>query len=221
MKKMKAMILAAGRGVRMKPLTDSVPKPLVRIHGKPLIQYHIEALKQAGITDIVINVSYMAGRVKGYLEHGQRFGVNIQYSPEKQPLEMAGGIIQALPLLGNEPFIVVSADIWTEYDYAALPKNPTGMAHIVLVDNPPDHPQGDFGLRDNIVLETADKRYTFGGIGVYRPELFDGLESSVMTIGPIFREAIPKKLITGEVFNGRWHNVGSLQQVKALNTSYA
>lgn len=218
---MKAMILAAGRGVRMRPLTDSIPKPLVRIHGKPLIQYHVEALAKAGVTDLVINVSHMAGRIKGYLENGHRFGVNISYSFEKQPLEMAGGIIQALPLLGDQPFIVVSADIWTEFDYATLPKEPKEMAHLVLVANQPDHPNGDFGLQDHLVSETSGTRYTFGGIGIYRPELFHGLEQGVMTIGPVLHEAIPKKLVTGEVFAGRWHNVGNLQQVKALNASYA
>lgn len=218
---MKAMILAAGRGVRMRPLTDSIPKPLVRIHGKPLIQYHVEALAKAGITELVINVSHMAGRIKGYLENGHRFGVNIVYSFEKQPLEMAGGIIQALPLLGDQPFMVISADIWSEYDYAALPRDPTGMAHIVLVENRPEHPDGDFGLQDNYIIETANNRFTFGGIGIYRPELFHGLEQGVMTIGPVLREAIPKKLVTGEIFKGRWHNVGNLQQVKTLNASYA
>lgn len=215
------MILAAGRGVRMRPLTDSIPKPLVRIHGKPLIQYHVEALANAGVTDLVINVSHMAGRIKGYLENGKRFGVNIQYSFEKQPLEMAGGIIQALPLLGEQPFIVISADIWSEFDYASLPAEPKGLAHLVLVENQPEHPHGDFGLQDNLITETGDQRYTFGGIGVYRPELFHGLEHGIMTIGPVLREAIPKKLVTGEVFTGSWHNVGNLQQVKALNASYA
>lgn len=218
---MKAMILAAGRGVRMRPLTDSIPKPLVRIQSKPLIQYHVEALAKAGITDLVINVCHMAGRIKGYLDDGRRFGVNIQYSLEKQPLEMAGGIIQALPLLGDKPFMVVSADIWTDFDYANLTLEPGKMAHLVLVNNPPEHPLGDFGLRDNLVIEATSERYTFGGIGMYHPELFHGLEPGVMTIGPVLREALPKQLVTGELFTGRWHNVGSLQQVKALNTSYA
>ncbi|MBY0544766.1 MAG: nucleotidyltransferase family protein [Gammaproteobacteria bacterium] len=218
---MKAMILAAGRGVRLRPLTDSIPKPLIRIHGKPLIQYHVEALAAAGITDLVINVSHMAGRIKGYLEDGHRFGVNIQYSFEKQPLEMAGGIIQALPLLGKDPFIVISADIWTDFDYAKLPNRPSKLAHVVLANNPDENPDGDFGLDKNYLTEGDTARYTFGGIGVYAPELFDGLEQGVMTIGPILREAIPKKLVTGEHFTGRWHNVGSLQQVKALNATYA
>lgn len=218
---MKAMILAAGRGVRMRPLTDSLPKPLIRIHGKPLIQYHIEALATAGITEIVINVSHMAGRIKGYLEDGKRFGVNIQYSFEKTPLEMAGGIIQALPLLGEQPFIVISADIWSNYQYSNLLQQPGKMAHIVLVNNPEENPDGDFGLESGFVTEQKkDASYTFGGIGVYRPELFYGLEQSVMTIGPILREATPKQLVTGELFTGRWHNVGNLQQVKALNAAY-
>ncbi|NNM58637.1 MAG: nucleotidyltransferase family protein [Legionellales bacterium] len=217
---MKAMILAAGRGVRMRPLTDSLPKPLIRIHGKPLIQYHIEALAAAGVTEIVINVSHMAGRIKGYLEDGKRFGVNIQYSFEKHPLEMAGGIIQALPLLGDQPFIVISADIWTDYQYSHLPHQPEKMAHLVLVNNPEENPAGDFSLVGGVVTEPNQDAYTFGGIGVYRPELFHGLEQSVMTIGPILREAIPKHLVTGEIFAGRWHNVGNLQQVKALNAAY-
>lgn len=216
------MILAAGRGVRLRPLTDTIPKPLIRIHGKPLIQYHIEALANAGVTDVVINVSHLAGRIKGYLEDGRRFGVNIQYSFEKQPLEMAGGIIQALPLLGNDPFIVISADIWTDFDYAKLPNRPNGLAHVVLAHNPEENPQGDFGLEKGYLTENEDMpRYAFGGIGVYAPELFDGLEQDVMTIGPILRAAIPKKLITGELFTGRWHNVGNLQQVKMLNAAYA
>lgn len=217
---MKAMILAAGRGVRMRPLTDTVPKPLVRIHSKPLIQYHIEALAKAGVTEIVINVCHMGGRIRGYLQDGSRFGVHITYSIESQPLEMAGGVIKALPLLGDAPFIVISADIWSDYDYAKLPSQLKGMAHLVLTDNPPEHPNGDFGLVDGYVTMEDTNRLTFGGIGVYAPELFDGLEVAPMTIGPILREAIPKKLITGEQFSGRWHNVGSLQQVKALNSSY-
>lgn len=218
---MKAMILAAGRGLRMRPLTDTIPKPLVRIHGKPLIQYHVEALAAAGITDIIINVSHLAGRIKGYLENGHRFGVNIHYSIEKQPLEMAGGIIQALPLLGDTPFIVISADIWTDYNLSHLAKAPEGMAHIVLVENPSDRQIGDFSLQNNLIIKPNEHSYTFAGLGVYRPELFHGLEQTMMTIGPVLDEAIPKKLITGEIFRGRWFNVGNLQQVKMLNMSYA
>ncbi len=214
---MKAMILAAGRGVRMRPLTDTLPKPLVRIHSKPLIQYHIEALAKIGVTDIIINISHMGGRIRGYLENGSRFGVKITYSFEPQALEMAGGIIQALPLLGEDPFIVISADILTSFDFSTLPTQPKGLAHIVLTSNTSEHPEGDFGLSNGYLTLTGGERLTFAGIGVYKPELFQNLEPGVMTIGPVLREAIPKQLVTGEHYQGRWHNVSTLTQVKELN----
>lgn len=165
------MILAAGRGERMRPLTDHTPKPLLQAGGRPLIAYHILALAAAGFCDVVINHAHLGTQIEQALGDGSRFGVSIHYSPEGQALETGGGIFRALPLLGPGPFLVVNGDIWTDYDYTRLPSEPAGLAHLVLVDNPPHHPRGDFALAGQRVETEGPALLTFSGIGVYRPEL--------------------------------------------------
>lgn len=219
---MRAMILAAGRGERMKGLTDKTPKPLLRIGDKYLIEYAIDSLKRAGINEIVINVSWHANVVKAALGDGKQFGVTLVYSEEPERLDTGGGITKALPLLGQEPFLVVSADIITDYPMKNLPRQPQGLAHLVLVDNPPFHPYGDFGLKGKHVDILSAPAYTFANIGVYRPELFDGCEVEVFPLSKLLFSAIRQHHITGEYYKGIWYNVGTpedLQHAQQLNLS--
>lgn len=212
---MKAMILAAGRGERMRPLTDTCPKPLLRVAGKMLIEYQIEALADAGIDEMVINHAWLGKQIETALGTGQRYGVRLHYSREASALETAGGIIQALPLLG-ECFIVVNADIWTDYPFAQLSGTPDTLAHLVMVDNPPQHPQGDFALHDKLVDE-SEPRLTFSGIGVYRAALFAGLARGVRPLGPLLREAMRQGKVSGEHYRGRWVDVGTPQRLAELD----
>ncbi|MDH5573461.1 MAG: nucleotidyltransferase family protein, partial [Gammaproteobacteria bacterium] len=173
---MKAMILAAGRGERMRPLTDHTPKPLLQVGGQALIEYHIKALIKAGINEIVINYAWLGQQIEQKLGDGKRYGARICYSPETpQALETAGGIIQALPLLGINPFMVINGDIWCDYPLIQLPDEPQGLAHLVLVQNPEHNPQGDFSFNGKTLAVEGENKFTFSGIGVYRPELFAGL----------------------------------------------
>lgn len=215
---MRAMILAAGRGERMRPLTDSCPKPLLQVGGKALIEYHIEALARADCREIVINHAWLGEQLENYLGDGTRYGVRLQYSREGTALETAGGIIQALPLLGEAPFIVVNGDIWTDYPLAGLPTQPAGLAHLVLVDNPPQHPEGDFVLRDHRVL-AEDKRgkLTFSGIAVYQPALFTGLTPGVRPLAPLLRQAMQQQQVSGEHYTGRWFDIGTPQRLTELD----
>lgn len=211
---MKAMILAAGRGERMRPLTDEQPKPWLDVAGKPLIVHHIESLAAAGLTEIVINLAWKGEVLAEGLGDGSRYGVRIRYSREEPAaLETAGGIVQALPLLGAEPFVVVNGDVWTDFPYARL-REPAGLAHLVLVDNPPHHPQGDFGLSEGRV--SGEPRYTFSGIGVYRPELFGGLPPGPQRLGPLLREAAAQGQISGEHYRGHWYDIGTPQRLRDL-----
>ncbi len=213
---MRAMILAAGRGVRMGDLTRDVPKPLLKIAGKYLIEYSIEALAKFGIKDIVINLRYRGEQIQAALGAGERYGVNLHYSEEKEALETGGGVFQALPLLGSEPFIVVSSDVITAYPLEQLPKNPTGLAHLVLVDNPDFHPQGDFCIIDNYLAMTGAEKFTFGNIGVYRPELFSECEPGFFRLGDLIKRKIANQQITGEHYTGFWHNLGTPEQLAEL-----
>ncbi|HHM06525.1 MAG TPA: nucleotidyltransferase family protein [Gammaproteobacteria bacterium] len=207
---MKAMILAAGRGERMRPLTNTLPKPLLTVAGKPLIHYHIEALRAAGITRLVINLAYRGAQIQAALGDGSRFGVQIQYSHEgPQPLETGGGILHALALLGDQPFIVVNGDIWTNYSYARLPARPPGLAHLVLVDNPPHNPQGDFALRQGRVHDGDGVRLTYSGIGVYRPELFSSCAAGRFPLAPLLRRAIARGRVSAEHYTGTWFDIGT------------
>lgn len=220
---MRAMILAAGRGERMKALTDKTPKPLLRVGGnKYLIEYAIENIKRAGIDEIVVNISWHAEAIRKALGDGKQYGVTLVYSEEPERLETGGGITKALPLLGREPFLVVSADIITDYPIKQLPQQPQGLAHLVLVDNPPFHPHGDFGLNGKQVDVLSAPAYTFANIGVYRPELFDGCVADVFPLSKLLFPAIRKQQITGEYYKGVWYNVGTpedLQHAQQLKLS--
>lgn len=216
---MKAMILAAGRGERMRPLTDATPKPLLKAAGKALIEYHLENLAAAGVADLVVNLSHLGSQIRAALGDGSRYGVSIRYSDEGVPaLETGGGILQALPLLGPDPFIVVNGDIWTDYCYADLPADPDGRAHLVMVANPGHHPQGDFVLSDGRVrTEGPGGRYTFSGVGVYRPELFAGRTAGRFPLAPLLREAMAADQVSGEYYGGHWLDVGTPQRLRDLD----
>lgn len=215
---MKAMILASGRGERMRPLTDGTPKPLLEAGGKPLIQYHIEALGAAGIRQIVINHAWLGEMFVARLGDGRAYGAEILYSAEGEvPLETGGGIKRALPLLGADPFLVVNADIYTDFDFRRLPAQPLGRAHIVLVKNPPHHPQGDFALDDTLVSETGGNRYTYSGIGVFTPELFQDSPSGAFPLAPLLRRAMGQGQVTGEIYRGTWFDIGTPDRLALLN----
>ncbi len=211
---MRGMILAAGRGERMGALTQGIPKPLLRVAGRYLIEYSINALTKIGVRDIVINISYKCEQIKMALGNGARYGAVIHYSEESEALETGGGIFQALPLLGNEPFMVLSCDVITDYPLQNLPNNPEKLAHLVLVDNPPYHPQGDFSLDGQRVHCGNAPTFSFGNIGIYRPELFAHCKPGKFRLGHLLREAIMKQQVTGEYFKGLWHNLGTPEQLE-------
>jgi MurNAc alpha-1-phosphate uridylyltransferase len=215
---MKAMLLAAGRGERMRPLTDHTPKPLLRVGGQTLIGHHITALARAGFRELVINHAHLGAQLVAALGDGSDYGVHIDYSPEPPgALETGGGIFHALPLLGAGPFAVVNADIWTEFDFAALPRQPDGLAHLVLVDNPPHHRQGDFALRNGRVSADGAPRLTFSGIGVYRPALFDGCPGGPFPLAPLLRRALAAGPVSGERYCGTWFDIGTPERLAAAN----
>lgn len=215
---MKAMILAAGRGERMRPLTDSTPKPLLEAGGRRLIEYHLAGLAAAGITDIVINHARLGEQIEARLGDGARYGVRIAYSAEGDaPLETGGGIHRALPLLGAAPFVVVNGDVWTDFPYQGLPAEPDGLAHLVLVDNPGHHPDGDFVLENGRLQAEGSGRLTFSGIGVYRPELFADSEPGTFPLAPLLRRAMLEGAVTGEYYAGRWVDVGTPERLQALD----
>ncbi|HMI38019.1 MAG TPA: nucleotidyltransferase family protein [Steroidobacteraceae bacterium] len=212
------MLLAAGRGERLRPLTDQTPKPLLEVRGKPLIVWHLEALARAGVREVVINLSWLGGRIRAAVGEGGRFGLKIHYSEEPAaPLEAGGGIFQALPLLGAAPFLVVNSDTYTDIDFSRLTIAPAALAQLVLVPNPEHHPLGDFALQDGEVLETAETRYTYAGIGVYRPELFAGCSAGRFPLLPVLRRAIAARRLRGDLFRGQWVDVGSAERLAALN----
>lgn len=215
------MILAAGRGERMRPLTDHAPKPLLPVAGQPLIAHHLQALRAAGIVDLVINTGHLGERLPAALGDGRDWGVRISYSPEPpDALETGGGIFQALPLLGAGPFLVVNGDVWTDYPFIRLPKVPARLAHLVLVANPPHHPQGDFSLEGETgskVGESGARRLTFSGISVLRPELFAGCTPGRFPLGPLLRQAIADGAVTGEHYAGAWWDIGTPQRLTELD----
>src|SRR5690606_32425245 len=201
---------------RMRPLTDRTPKPLLPVAGRPLIEHHIASLAAAGIREIVINVSWLGQQIVDTLGDGTRFGVKLQYSREEPaPLETAGGIRRALPLLGEAPFVVVNGDVWTDYPLGRL-QPPAGLVHLVLVDNPPHHEQGDFVLADGRVGAGDGARLTFSGIGVYRPELFAGLPDGAYPLAPLLRAAMAQGQVSGEHYRGRWMDVGTPARLAEL-----
>ena len=215
---MKAMVLAAGRGERLRPLTDRTPKPLLVVRGKPLIVWHLEALARAGVGEVVINLSWRGALLRGALGNGARYGLQIQYSEESAgALEVGGGIFQALPLLGAAPFIVVNGDTFTDLDFARLAIAPDALAHLLLVPNPPHHPQGDFALHEGAVVAAGEPRLTYAGIGIFRPELFARCVAGRFPLLPLLREAIAARRLTGERFDGAWADVGTAERLAGLN----
>lgn len=214
---MKAMILAAGRGNRMRPLTDHTPKPLLAAGGKPLIVHHIERLAAAGMRDLVINHAHLGAQIESALGDGARFGVRIRYSPEGEALETGGGIFRALPLLGPDPFLVVNGDVWADVDLGGLELGEGDLAHLVLVGNPPHHPRGDFALVQGRVCAEGEPRYTFSGIGIYRPELFAGCEPGVFPLAPLLRRAMEAGRVGGQLHGGRWFDIGTPQRLDELD----
>lgn len=229
-KPMIAMILAAGRGERMRPLTDHTPKPLLKAGGKPLIVWHIERLVAAGITELVINHAHLGAQIEKALGNGSRFGAQIQYSAEASALETAGGIAYALPLLGDLPFAVINGDIYCDYDYLQLHERAAALianndtAHLVLVNNPAHHPQGDFALHNGRIEDstdlqlTTDDLLTFSGIGVYQPSLFSHiLKGSVAPLAPLLRVQIALEKVSGEHHQGTWVDVGTPQRLHELD----
>lgn len=213
-----AMILAAGIGERMRPLTDNLPKPLLQAGGRPLLQYHLENLARAGVERIIINHARHGEMIEAKFGNGRSFGVEIIYSPEGEyPLETGGGIKKALPMLGQDPFIVVNADIWTDYDFNRLPTAPERLAHLVFVKNPDHHPQGDFTLLNGIVSEQGETRFTYSGIGVYRPELISACQEDRFPLVQVLRAAALDSEITGEFHSGQWVDVGTPERLSVLD----
>lgn len=215
---MRAMILAAGRGERMRPLTDYTPKPLLMAGGKPLIVWHIERLAAAGITELVINHAHLGQQIEDALGDGQQWQVTIRYSAEGTALETAGGIAYALPLLGDAPFLVVNGDVFTDIDYASLAL-PTGkLAHLVMVDNPPQHAAGDFALQHGLVFESDANRLTFSGVGVYHPSLFDSVQhGQAAKLAPLLKAAMQQQRVTGQHHHGLWHDIGTPERLEQLD----
>ena len=215
---MRAMILAAGRGERMRPLTDKTPKPLLEIAGKPLIVYQLQALQRAGITEVVINLGHLGNQVRDFLKEGDEFGLSINYSDEgENTLETAGGIIKALPLLGNDAFIVTNADIFTDFDYAALVEQPDSLAHLVLVDNPEHNPEGDFVLNKGLVENAGPGKLTYSGIGIFKPEFFDNCDPGRRALAPLLRQFADAGRVSGVHYKGEWSDVGTPARLKELN----
>jgi MurNAc alpha-1-phosphate uridylyltransferase len=218
-----AMILAAGRGERMRPLTDRIPKPLLEVGGRALIVWHVERLAAAGIRDLVINHAHLGALIEAALGDGTRWGVRIRYSAEGdgQALETGGGIYRALALLGDKPFIVVNGDVWSDFDPAGLSLPAGDLARLVMVDNPPHHPQGDFRLACGRLHAEGEPRLTFAGIGAYSPELFDGCMPGAFPLAPLLRTAMAADRVGGLHHRGRWVDVGTPQRLAELDRSLA
>ncbi len=219
---MKAMILAAGRGERMRPLTDTLPKPLLEVRGKALIVWHIEKLARNGFKEIVINLAHLGYKIPEVLGDGAKWGVKILYSDEQNEgaLESAGGIKKALALLGDEPFLVVNGDVFCDYEFDADFDLQGKMAHLILVPNPEHNPSGDFGLEKSDVLNSAKKMLTFSGISYYNPKLFKSIPLQKSPLAPLLREAIAKHEVSGELFTRMWHDVGTPKRLKEINYDY-
>ncbi len=230
---MKALIFAAGLGERMRPLTDHTPKPLLAVAGKPLITWHLEKLAALGIRDVVVNTSWLADQFPATLGDGAQWGLRIRYVHEGDtPLETGGGMWNALPLLGDPPFLLVNGDVWTDFDFAKLPREPAGLAHLVMVDRPPQATHGDFALdTDGCVRADGEHKLTYAGIGIYRPQLLNGWRDVIpapllangkpkFPLAPILRAHMPQGLITGEHHRGRWTDVGTPQRLAQLDATF-
>ncbi len=231
---MKAMILAAGLGTRMRPLTNDTPKPMLKVAGLPLIEHQVRRLVAAGITHIVINHAYLGEQIEEYLNDGSALGCSIQYSAESEPLETGGGIFKALPLLQakskgkpndeqkSEPFLLVNGDVWTELDLSSLLKSPLkGLAHLVMVNNPEFNSQGDFYLSDDsssnlMNCEGNGTAYTFSGVSILHPDLFADCSAGVFRLAPLLKLAMAKKQVSGELYDGFWLDVGTPERLQTL-----
>lgn len=213
---MKAMILAAGRGERLRPLTDTTPKPLLQAGQYKLVEYHLYKLADAGFREVVINVAWLGEQIINTLGDGSNYQLKIQYSNEgDQALETGGGIFKALPLLGDGPFLVINGDVWTDYPFKKLYNHtPEGMAHLVLVNNPEHNPQGDFYLQDNQLVTSGASKFTFSGIGVYKKEFFSGQSAGAFPLAPIIRKHIEDNNISGELYSGEWDDIGTLERLE-------
>lgn len=219
---MKAMLLAAGRGERMRPLTDHTPKPLLVAGGKPLIAWHLQALARAGVREVVINLSWLGAQIRDAIGDGRTFGLAVRYSEEgSPPLETGGGIFQALPLLGPEPFLVVNGDTFTDVDLGVLKLPATAEACLVLVDNPPQHPNGDFVLAGDRIVDGAGPRLTYSGIGIFSSALFAGCTGGRFPLLPLLQRAIAAGRLQGQRHAGLWLDIGTPERLAALNRRLA
>lgn len=219
---MKAMILAAGRGERMRPLTDQTPKPLLPVHGKALIEYHIEKLAASGFDEVIINHAWLGQKIEQHLGEGKRYGIGIRYSAETEALETLGGIVKALPLLGDEPFFLVNGDVWTDYSFVTKTLAINALAHLILINNPEHRPQGDFGFADGQVFADIDdprsrQALTYSGMGYFSPLLFRGFTVAKAPLAPVLRKAMQMGQVTGEHFTGEWFDVGTPERLQCLN----
>lgn len=222
---MKAMILAAGLGTRMRPLTNHTPKSMLKVAGTPLIEHQVRRLVAAGISEIVINHAYLGEQIEEHLGDGSLFNCSIQYSFEPEPLETGGGIFKALPLLsdnehGKEPFLLVNGDVWLELDYQALIHKPlSGLAHLVLVDNPEFNPQGDFHISQGVLaIKGKGSAYTFSGVSILHPDLFASCTQGIFKLAPLLKQAMARQQVSGEVYEGFWLDVGTPERLQELNT---
>jgi N-acetyl-alpha-D-muramate 1-phosphate uridylyltransferase len=212
------MILAAGRGERLRPLTDQIPKPLLQVRGKPLIVWHLESLARAGVREVVINLSWLAAQIREALGNGERWGVSIRYSDEGAvALETGGGIFRALPLLGPGPFILLNGDVFTDIDCTRLELAADAHAHLLLVPNPPHHPAGDFALQGDMISESGEPRYTYSGVAKFHPDFFAGCSDGRFPLLPLLRRAIANQRLTGELYRGLWTDVGTAERLAELN----
>lgn len=216
---MRAMILAAGRGERLRPLTDTLPKPLVEIGGKPLIEHHLESLAAAGFREVIINQGHLGDLLREALGDGARWGITIHWSNEQpEALETGGGIFKALPLLGRSPFLVVNGDIWTAFPYARLRAVKCDRAHLVMVPNPAHNPDGDFQLLGAVLKKKQEgtATATFSGLGVYHPRLFDGCQPGKFSVVPLLKTAMQDHLVTGELYRGGWSDIGTRGRLESM-----
>jgi len=214
---MRAMILAAGRGERLRPLTDTIPKPLIEVAGKPLLEHHLQALSDAGFTEIVINQGHLGDMLPAVIGDGGRWGIRIHWSDEQPAaLETGGGIHKALPLLGPSPFLVLNSDIWTDYPLKRLRAIKCDWAHLVMVPNPANKPDGDFSLVNGRIRDLDAGKHTFSGIAVYHPRLFQGCTQGKFSVVPLLRAAMEEHLVTGELYAGRWVDIGTPERLRSL-----
>jgi len=227
---MKAMILAAGLGQRMRPLTDTLPKPLLKAGGKPLLQYHLEALAAAGVNEVIINLAYLGDKIREFVGDGSRFGLQVSYSPEPEPLETAGALLHAMPLLGDAPFLLINGDVWSDYPLQQLRQhslntNTNVNAHLVLVPNPDFHPNGDFAINTQGLLtnDEAQPKYTFAGLSVIHPQLIAQYPQArrKFPLGEVLRYGIANQQISAEVYHGLWSDVGTPERLYTLDNQLA